>query len=286
MPTIPTLPPVLRVTDLTVFRGRTVILDRISWTVLPGEHWVVLGPNGSGKTSLLATLTAYLTPSAGTIEVLGQAFGRSDWPALRRRIGLVSPALRHLIHEEEPALEIVIGGRYASIDVRDRPRPRDVKEARELLYAVGCLELSQRPWAVLSQGERQRVQIARALMAHPDVLILDEPCAGLDPVAREQFLGLVADLGRQTRPALLFVTHHVEEIVPAFRHALLLREGRILAAGPTRTVLNGKRLSSVFDAPVRLSRLSGRYRLQVRRSEISGNQRMRWSVPNLSRRRD
>ena len=286
MAKIPTPSPVLRVTDLTVFRGRTVILDRVSWTVLPGEHWVVLGPNGSGKTSLLAALTAYLTPSGGTIEVLGQAFGHSDWPSLRRRIGLVSPALRHLIHEEEPALEIVIGGRYASIDVRDRPRPRDVREARELLDAVGCLGLALRPWAVLSQGERQRIQIARALMAHPDVLILDEPCAGLDPVAREQFLGLVEQLGRQSRPSLLFVTHHVEEIVPAFRHAMLLREGRIFASGAARLVLNGASLSAVFGAPVRLSRLSGRYRLQVRHSGKSDDRRMKWTLPDGLRRRD
>jgi hypothetical protein len=144
---------------------------------------------------------------------------------LRRRIGLVSPALRHLLHDEEPALEVVIGGRYAAIDIRDEPKPRDVQQARGLLRAVGCLPLAKRPWAVLSQGERQRILIARALMAQPEVLILDEPCAGLDPVAREQFLALIAQLGRHARPTLLLVTHHVEEIVPAFRHALIPPSG-------------------------------------------------------------
>jgi iron complex transport system ATP-binding protein len=262
-----TTPPVLRVTDLLVYRGDTVILDRISWTVEAGQHWVILGPNGSGKTSLLAALTAYLTPSGGTIEVLGEEFGCSDWPALRRRIGLVSPALRHLLHDEEPALEVVIGGRYAAIDVRDEPKPRDVRQARGLLRAVGCLGLANRPWAVLSQGERQRILIARALMAQPEVLILDEPCAGLDPVAREQFLALIAQLGRHARPTLLLVTHHVEEIVPAFRHALVLHQGTILASGPTRSVLNSATLSTAFGAPVNLRKAKGRFALSLPASE-------------------
>ena len=263
MPSVNQPPPVLRLRDLTVFRGDTLILDRLSWCVNPGEHWVILGPNGSGKTSLLAAMTAYLTPSGGSIEVLGQRFGRSDWPALRRRIGLVSPALRHLLHDEEPAVEVVIGGRYAAIDIRDRPRPRDVRSARRRLAAVGCLDLADRPWAVLSQGERQRVLIARALMAEPDVLILDEPCAGLDPVAREQFLGLTAELGAKTTPTLLFVTHHVEEIVPAFRHALVLRQGRVLKSGPIRSVLTDATLSEAFGAKLRLRRHQGRYSLSL-----------------------
>lgn len=264
MPDTSSPPPVLSVRDLTVFRGKTVILDRIQWTVASGEHWVILGPNGSGKTSLLAALTAYLTPSAGTIDVLGQRFGCSDWPALRRRIGMVSPALRHLLHDEEPAVEVVIGGRYASMDVRDAPRRRDVREARQLLANVGCLPLANRTWGVLSQGERQRVLIARALMAHPDVLILDEPCAGLDPVAREQFLALIAHLGREARPSLLLVTHHVEEIVPVFRHALVLHQGRILASGPTSTTLTQSILSQAFGAPLRLRRSGKRYHLTLR----------------------
>lgn len=263
MRALKTTPPVLRVTDLTVYRGDTVILDRVSWTVESGQHWVILGPNGSGKTSLLAALTAYLTPSGGTIEVLGEEFGCSDWPALRRRIGLVSPALRHLLHDEEPALEVVIGGRYAAIDIRDEPKPRDVRLARELLEGVGCLALANRPWAVLSQGERQRILIARALMAQPDVLILDEPCAGLDPVAREQFLALIAKLGRHARPTLLLVTHHVEEIVPAFRHALVLNQGHILAAGSTRSVLTSATLSTAFGTALRLQKVKGRFALSL-----------------------
>ncbi len=255
--------PVLRISGLGAFRGRTTILSDVDWTVLPGEHWVILGANGSGKTSLLAALTGYFTPSAGELELLGERFGESDWPALRRRVGLVSSALRQLFHEDEPAAEVVVGGRYGTIDVRDAPRPADLREARRLLRLVDAPALADRPWAVLSQGERQRVLIARALMARPDLLILDEPCAGLDPVARERFLGFLQHLGSAPVPSLILVTHHVEEIVPAFRHALVLRAGRVAAAGPVDRVLRGPLLSHAFDARVRLHRRRGRYSLSV-----------------------
>lgn len=259
----PSNTPVLRLTGLRVFRGRTDILSDVHWTVQPGEHWVILGANGSGKTSLLAALTAYLTPSAGTIELLGQRYGQSNWPALRRRVGLVSSALRQLLHDEEPAIEVVIGGRNAEIDIRDRPRPADVRVARKLLGMVDLRHAADRPWGFLSQGERQRVLIARALMARPEVLILDEPCAGLDPVARERFLMFLAELGRQPSPALVLVTHHVEEIVPIFRRALLLSGGRVAAAGPTREVVSSAVLSAAFGAPVRIRRSAGRYALSL-----------------------
>jgi iron complex transport system ATP-binding protein len=256
--------PVLRVTQLCVRRNGVRILDGVDWTVLPGEHWCLLGANGSGKTSLLSALTGYLTPTSGSVELLGQRYGRADWPALRRRVGLVSSAIRHLIHDEEPALEIVIGGRYAAIDMREAPRPSDVREARRLLASVGCESLPLRAWGALSQGERQRVLIARALMARPDLLILDEPCAGLDPVAREQFLAFVNELGRHSHPALVLVTHHVEEIMPVFDRALILQRGRVSASGPVEAVLSSSRLSEAFGAPLRLQRRRGRYTLTAR----------------------
>lgn len=255
--------PVLQLSDLWVSRAGTIILAGVNWRVNPGEHWTILGANGSGKTSLLAALTGYLTPTRGEIGLLGRRYGRADWPALRRRVGLVSSALRQLFHEDEPALEIVIGGRYAAIDWRDAPLPGDVRKARRLLRMVDCYQLQERPWAVLSQGERQRILIARALMADPDLLILDEPCAGLDPVARERFLRFITELGRRPSPALVLVTHHVEEITPVFTRALVLCEGRVSASGPVRKVLTSKVLSEAFGAPVRVRLRRGRLTLEI-----------------------
>ena len=257
--------PILAVRDLTIRRGGTVILDHVAWSVAPGEHWVVLGANGSGKTSLLSALTGYLSPTAGDVRVLGEEFGASDWRELRRHVGLVSSSVRQLMHDEEPALVTVASGKYATIGHWERLPKSDRTAARALLADVECAHLAERPWLVLSQGERQRVLIARALMAKPRLLILDEPCAGLDPVARENFLAFIEHLAakKSARPALVFVTHHVEEIMPSFTHALLLRAGRIVAAGPRARVLTSAQLSATFDAPLRLRRLGPRYQLRV-----------------------
>ncbi len=255
---------ILTLRDLTIQRGDVRILDRVSWSVAPGEHWVILGANGSGKTSLLSALTGYLSPTSGDITVLGQTFGESDWRELRTHVGLVSSSIRQMIPDHEPALTTVISGRYAMIDYWGRVRAEDRVAAQRLLRQVEAKHLAARPWGVLSQGERQRVLIARALMARPPLLILDEPCAGLDPLAREHFLAFLQRLGTQRRaPALLFVTHHVEEIIPLFTHTLLLRAGRLLAAGPNERVLTTKRLAATFDAPLRLTRRHGRYTLAI-----------------------
>lgn len=255
--------PVLEVRGLTISRGGVPILRGIDWRVSRGEHWAILGANGSGKTSLLAALTGYLTPTAGEVHLLGRRYGFADWPALRRRVGLVSSALRQLIHEEEPAVEVVVGGRYAAIDVRDTLSRRDVRQAHDLLALVNCEALRERPWAYLSQGERQRVLIARALMAQPDLMILDEPCAGLDPVARERFLELLTELGARQSASLILVTHHIEEIVEIFGQTLILREGRVANAGPTPEVLNSANLSAAFGSPLRVRRRHGRYSLSL-----------------------
>ena len=256
--------PILAVRDLSIRRGDTLILDRIAWTVAPGEHWVVLGANGSGKTSLLSALTGYLPPTAGEVRVLGEEFGASDWRELRRHVGLVSSSVRQLMHDEEPALVTVASGKYATIGHWGRVPKADRTAAHALLADAECAHLAARPWLLLSQGERQRVLIARALMARPRLLILDEPCAGLDPVARENFLAFLDRLAapRTGSPALVLVTHHVEEITPAFTHALLLREGRVVAAGPRARVLTSKSLSETFATALRLRRHAGRYRLQ------------------------
>src|SRR5690606_35551682 len=161
------------------------------------EHWVILGANGSGKTSLLSALTGYLMPTAGEISVLGHRYGETDWRELRTRIGIVSSSVRQMMAEEEPALEIVVSGKYAVIDFWGRPKKADRSRARQILKQIECSHLAERPWRVLSQGERQRILIGRSLMASPKLLILDEPCAGLDPAAREHFLGFIERLGRR-----------------------------------------------------------------------------------------
>ncbi|MBM3901202.1 MAG: ABC transporter ATP-binding protein [Verrucomicrobia bacterium] len=256
--------PILDVSGLTIIRDGTRILDRVSWRVEPGEHWVLIGANGSGKTSLLSALIGYLMPTEGEMELLGCRFGESDWRELRCRIGLVSSSLRQMMADTEPALLSVVGGRYAMIDLWGEPTRSDRREALRLLERVEAAHLKDRPWAVLSQGERQRVLIARALMACPQLLILDEPCAGLDPVAREHFLQFLERLSRQPdAPSLVLVTHHVEEITPLFTHALLLSGGRVVAAGPRKTALRSETLSRMFGSPVRLKSRSGRLSLEV-----------------------
>ena len=264
---------VLDIRGLVVHRDGTLILDRLDWRVQRGEHWVILGANGSGKTSLLSALTGYLTPSAGEIELLGETYGNSDWRELRQRVGLVSSAIRQKIPDWDPAGLVVIGGKYAMLDYWGPVRRADRIEAAKVMRATECAHLAERAWGVLSQGERQRVLIARALMARPAVLILDEPCAGLDPVAREHFLDFLQRIASQkfkiqnpafkiaTPPTLLFVTHHVEEIVPALTHALLLREGRVTATGPAQKILTSANLTETFAAPLRLRRRDGRWTL-------------------------
>jgi iron complex transport system ATP-binding protein len=255
---------ILEVDRLEVRRGRTVILDGINWSVAQGEHWVILGANGSGKTSLLSALTGYMTPTGGEILVLGARYGRSDWRVLRRHIGLVSSSIRQLMADSEPALETVVSGKYAMIDLWGRVSAADRREGLRMLRQIECADLAERPWAVLSQGERQRVLIGRALMARPRILILDEPCAGLDPVAREHFLQWLERLGRhRTAPTLVLVTHHVEEIMPVFTHALLLKGGRVMAAGPKTRVLKSSLLSRAFAASLRMKRARGRFSLEV-----------------------
>ena len=257
-------PALLEITDLHIERD-VPILRGISWRVERGQHWVILGPNGCGKTSLLKALLAYLVPTSGQIALFGKKFGATDWRELRLHLGLVTSALHHYIPPAEPAIETVISGKYAQLDLWRKVTATDRTQARRILRKLGSLHLADRAWLHLSQGERQRILIGRALMARPRLLILDEPCAGLDPVARERFLGFMQKFGRQPgAPALILVTHHVEEIVPAFSHVLVLKAGRVLAAGPKRTVLTSRTLSAAFDAPAHLTRRAGRYRLTFR----------------------
>ncbi len=253
---------ILQIDRLGIVRDGVKILRDVSWRVEAGQHWVILGANGSGKTSLLSALTGYFTPTTGDIELLGQRYGESDWRALRTKIGIVSSSVRQMMAESEPALDTVASGKYAMIDFWGTPKRADRLKAARILKQVECAYLAERAWSVLSQGERQRVLIGRAMMAEPSLLILDEPCAGLDPVARENFLEFISRLaGRPKAPTLVLVTHHVEEITPVFTHALLLRGGRVTASGAIRNVLTRENISATFGGPVKLHCHRGRYTL-------------------------
>jgi iron complex transport system ATP-binding protein len=255
---------ILAVDHLRIERGGTKILNDISWRVESEQHWVILGANGSGKTSLLSALTGYLMPTNGEIFLLGKIYGESDWRELRKKIGIVSSSVRQMMADDEPALETVASGKYAMIDFWGELSRVEKSQARKLLQQVECGYLAERPWRVLSQGERQRVLIGRALMAKPRVLILDEPCAGLDPAAREHFLQFIQRLGAQKNsPTLILVTHHVEEIMPVFSHVLILKDGKMLADGKKEKALNSKNLSSAFGTHIQLKKMKNRYASKV-----------------------
>jgi len=256
--------PVLEVSNLSVQRGRTRIIEDLNWRVEAGQHWVILGANGSGKTSLLSVLAGYLMPTAGEFAVLGQQYGEEDWRELRKQIGLVSSSVRQMMADSETALETVVSGKFAMIDFWGRMSRADQSRGARILRQVDCSYLAKRARIFLSQGERQRILIGRALMAQPKLLILDEPCAGLDPAAREHFLQFLQHLGEQkSAPTLVLVTHHVEEIMPVFSHVLTLRNGRVLSTGEKKSVLTSKLLSSAFGSPIRLKVRAERYQLSV-----------------------
>jgi iron complex transport system ATP-binding protein len=251
--------PIVSIEHLEVRRGKTRILQDINWQVRTGENWVILGANGSGKTTLLSCITGYVTPSAGTIEVLGKKYGKTDWRELRKEVGLVSSSVRQMIEDDQLGIEIVASGRRAEINSWHRVKGAERTEALQLLAQVECERLVDRPWGYLSQGERQRTLIGRALMARCKILILDEPCAGLDPVARERFLEFLSRLAAsEGTPNLVLVTHHIEEILPCFSGALLLREGRVLAQGPVRQVVITNLMTEAFGAPLTVRRRGGR----------------------------
>ena len=231
------------------------MLRSVHWAVHPGEHWVIMGPNGCGKTSLLRSLFGLLTPTSGDLQLLGETYGETDWRDLRCHLGLVSSALHAHVPAGETALDTVISGRYDQLDLWTRPTPQDIRAAKGLLRRLRLTPLAQRPWMVLSQGERQRVLIARALAANPKVLVLDEPCAGLDPVARADFLDSIEEMTQTAGgPSLVLVTHHVEEITPGFTNALILARGRTVARGPLRATLNSAHLSQAFGRPLKVRR--------------------------------
>ena len=238
-----------------------VILADVDWTVRAGERWVVVGANGSGKTSLLRLAGAQSRPSRGTVDVLGERLGRTDMRQLRRRIGVASAAVADQLRPGLSAHEAVVSARFGALETWWHDyTDQDHERAAGLLEAMGCGAFGDRALASLSQGERQRVLLARALMPDPGLLLLDEPAAGLDLPAREALLGRLAALAEDPgAPPMVLVTHHVEEIPPGATHALLLRGGRVVAGGPIGTVLSDEPMSDAFGLPIRIERRDNRW---------------------------
>jgi iron complex transport system ATP-binding protein len=255
---------VIALTGLCVHRGSSDILQKINWRVFADENWVLMGANGSGKTSLLSVLAGYLTPSAGTVRVCGKEYGSFPWQELRAMLGIVSTSVKRMIQPGFRALEIVASGKGALLNPWEEAATEDIARAAAIMEDAGVTYLAKREWELLSQGERQRILICRALMADPKLLILDEPCNGLDPVSRRKFLDFVeATANRAGGPPMIFVTHHVEEIAPVFTNALLIKQGRVLASGRLGDVITQELLGVAFGAPVKLTKSSsGRMRLE------------------------
>ena len=260
----PSQTPVLQVSKATLIRDGVSILQEATWVVEKGQHWAILGANGSGKTSLLKIITGMEWPTVGSIHVLGELYGETHLPELRKKIGWVSTSLGAQIKAEDTAGMVVLSGYDASIGLwRDEFTDEEFVHAAELLRQVGADRIAERPWGVLSQGERQRTLIARALVNHPLILILDEPCAGLDPRARELFLDDLEQLAsRPGTPTILLVTHHFEELRPFLTHCLALKEGQIVASGETADVLTQPAMEELFGSPMRIHQQGRAWRLE------------------------
>jgi iron complex transport system ATP-binding protein len=252
---------VLELADVTVTRGQSTLLEGIDWVVEEDERWVVLGPNGAGKTTLLQVCAAQLHPTAGVVGILGDILGAVDVFELRPRIGLTSAALADRIPRSEQVRDVVVSASYGVVGRwREQYDDLDHTRAADLLVEVGAGELLDRTFGTLSEGERKRVQIARALMSDPELLLLDEPAAGLDLGGREDLVSTLSVLAMdELSPATVLVSHHVEEIPPGFTHALLLRRGRVVAAGPMEQVLTEEVVSTTFGMPLQLSHQDGRW---------------------------
>ncbi|MEO3785367.1 ABC transporter ATP-binding protein [Actinocorallia sp. B10E7] len=252
---------VLRLEGVVIRREGAVLLDGVDWTVNEGERWVVIGPNGAGKTTLLQVAATTLYPTEGRVEVLGETLGQTDVFELRPRIGFASAAVAEKVPAGETVMDLVLTASYAILGRwQEEYDSTDVGRAVALLEALGCTELVRRRFNTLSEGERKRVQIARALMPDPELLLLDEPAAGLDLGAREELVARLSRLAEDVAaPTMAVVTHHLEEVPPGFTHALLLRKGRVVAAGKADEVLTGENLSSCFGIPLRVEHHDDRW---------------------------
>lgn len=244
----------IQINNVELFRNRQTILHNVSWDVKKGEHWVLLGLNGSGKTTLLKVINGYLWPNGGSVSVLGETFGKTDIREVRKHIGWVSSAMIDQFDFRDPAIEIVLSGKFGAIRLFESVSEDEINEAVHMMKRFNCDHLVNKAFELLSHGERQRVQIARALMANPKLLILDEPTTGLDLIERERLLRTISKLANsEDSPTILYVTHHVEEILPCFTHVLCMRDGEVFSSGERDELLTTENLSQFFDHPLTIN---------------------------------
>lgn len=238
--------------------GRRVLRD-VDWVVRRGESWAVLGPNGAGKTCLLSIIDGYRWPSEGEAVVLGRRFGEADLRELRKEVGMISSYLDGMVRRDEPVIDFVVSGKHGSTRLWTRAEESDERRARSLLRLMGILRHQKKRLAELSQGERQRAAIARALMARPRLLVFDEPFEGLDMGSREGLIERLGKVAEEADTTLILVAHRTEDIPSGFTHALLLRKGAVVASGEARATLTARNLSRTFGVDVRVRSLGGRY---------------------------
>ncbi|KXH87056.1 ABC transporter ATP-binding protein [Sporosarcina sp. HYO08] len=250
-------------------KGNKEILQDINWTIQEGEHWGLLGLNGSGKTSLLNIISAYQFPSSGEVHVLGKQFGKTSLPELRKEIGFVSNSLDRFAQffQNETVERIIVSGKFASFGIHEKVLQEDWERANALLEQLRLTHLKGKSYQLLSEGEKRRVLIARSIMSDPKMLILDEPCSGLDILSREQFLQSVNQV-IENKCHVVYVTHHIEELVEGISHVLLLKDGKIVAAGPKKEVLQEDLLSETFQVPVRINWEDGRPLLGINKTPM------------------
>lgn len=259
--------------DVTFIRGGNTLLGPMSWQVELDERWVIIGPNGAGKTTLIRLAAAEEFPSGGKAWIMNERVGKTDMRDLRTMIGMSSAALANRIPAEEKVEDLVVSAGYAILGRwREEYEALDLEQATEILEQVGAMHLAKRTWGTLSEGERKRVLVARALMTNPELLLLDEPGAGMDLGGREDLVGYLGELAMDAdAPAIVMITHHVEEIPAGFTHAMLLDEGKVVAQGLIDDVLTSENLTKAFHQQISISKIDGRY--FARRTRVPGKHR-------------
>ena len=262
--------PIVQLDNVSFIRNSNTILHDIDLRIAHGQHWAIIGQNGSGKTSLISIINGYHQPSEGKVCVLGRKFGSTDLRELRLHIGECSSEIRNMIHQWEPVRDIVLSGRFASIGLYQTPSAKDHERAGDLIDIFGLSGMSGRRFSTLSDGEKQKTVLARALMPEPELLLLDEPCAGLDIKAREELLTAVQKMTiMEGGPTLMYITHHIEEILPSITHVLALKKGKVIASGKREEVLTNEILSRTFEVPVELHEKGGRLWVVVNKATES-----------------